>query len=424
MRRHLCALTAILAVSAPAIAQSPSSLTLAAAVARAQSASFMVRLSQSDANAAAARALGARAQLLPQIGVTGTSLRGGIAQLGMPTAQQAYLLASASVPLLEPSTLAAATSASRSARASDFDLAAARSDAAFVSMQAYERALLADAVVTSRIATITYQQRRAANVDIRVNAGAAPRYQRAQAQAALAEASHMLEDARADRDEAIADLEVLLDLPISPSLQLADSLAPIMVVVDAQDFQRRAVLQRPEILSAQQQVRAAGARLASARDLYLPAVAATAQSYAGRSIPDLGARGYSVGVTASLPIVDGGTRTASFAEAKADLERAQTLLEQATRSAQRDVANADREYEAAHHGLELAQVEAAAAAEELRIAMLRERSGKGIALETLAAISDDASARESVLRATARLNDAVAGIYHAAGDTYVKTTTQ
>lgn len=412
MRRALTAVLVTIALPLAASAQTQS-LTLKDAIARAQSASFGVRLSQADASAAAARSLGARAQLLPQIGASGTTMRGGISQLGMPVAQQTYLLGTASVPLFEPSGIASSAAASRDARASAFDIMAARNDAAYMTTQAYERALLAEAIVASRTFTMTYQQRRAADVDLRVNAGAAPRYQRAQAQAALAEASHMLEDARAERDEAVADLETVLDLPISPSLQLADALAPSMLMFDVAEFQRRAMVQRPEILSAEEQLRAATARLAAARDHYLPEIAGTAQSYAGRSMPDLGSRGYSIGVTATLPIIDGGTRTAAYAEAKANVDRMQVLLDQARRSTERDIANADREYEAAHHGLELAKVEASAAAEELRVATLRERNGKGIALETLSAIADDATARENQMRAIARLNDAVAGLYHA-----------
>lgn len=425
MRRSIAFTIALLALPRAAYAQTQQpSLTLAAAVARSQSDSFMVRLSEADENAAAARALGARALLLPTIGVSGTTVRGGISQLGMPAAQQTYALGSASVPLFVPSTIASATAASRGARASSFDVMAARSDAAYVTTQAYERSLLAEAIVSSRLSTVSYQQRRATDVDLRVSAGAAPRYQRAQAQAALAEASQMLEDARADRDKAVADLEVLLDLPISRSMQLADSLSPVIFALDEATCQRKAMLQRPEILSAEQQVQSADVKLAAARDAYLPNVVGAAQAYSGHSKPDLGARAYSVGVTATLPLIDGGTRTAAFAEAKADVARARILLDQAKRSAQRDVANAGREYEAAHHGLDLANVEATAASEELRIAILRERNGKGIALETLAAIADDAAARENVLKATARFNVAIAGLYHAAGDVYVPISQQ
>ncbi len=416
MRRSIVVALTLLALPLTAGAQTPPPLTLAAAVLRAQSAAFDVRLSEADESAAAARVLASRAQLLPQIGISGTVMRGGISQLGMPVAQQTYLSADAAVPLIAPADWAVARAASREARASGFDTLSARNDATYLATQAYERALLAEGIVASRRSTVAYQQRRVADVNARVKAGAIPSYENAQAQAALAGALRMLEDAKAERDEAVADLEVVLDMPISVALQLADPLIPMTAEGTLTSFQHRAALQRPEVLAAQQRVLAARARLSAARARYFPTVAGAAQTYAGRSNPDLGARGYQVGIVATLPLADGGARAGASIEAKADVERADIGLEKAQRSVERDVANAYREYEAASRDLDLVRAQASATAEELRIAILRERSGKGIALETLAAMSDDASAREDVLRAIARLNDAVAALHHASGN--------
>ncbi|MHB8441104.1 MAG: TolC family protein [Candidatus Tyrphobacter sp.] len=416
MLRHTIATLLLLATPLGAEAQTPASLTLAAAVARAQSGSFEVRLSQADVSTAAARVLAARAQLLPQIGISGTVMNGGIAQLGMPVAQQTYLWANASVPLFDPSDAASARAVRDGASASAFDALRARNDAGYLAAEAYERALLARAVVASRIVTVNYQRRRASDITVRILAGSVPRYEGSQAKAALAGAMQTLEDAKADRDEAIDDLEVILDMPITSSLTLANALEPLPLAGTLADFQRRALARRPSILAAQQRLLAAGAQLTAAHDRYLPNIAGAAQSYAGRSNPDLGARGYQLGITATLPIFDSGTRKAASLQAQADVERARISLEQVQRSAERDVANAWYEYAAARRNLDLAQTQANATGVELRITMLRERTGKGIALETLAALNDDATARENVLRAMTRLNDAVIGLHRAAGD--------
>jgi len=416
MLRHAIAVLLLLATSLPAAAQTPVRLTLAAAIARAQSGSFEVRLSQADASAAAARVLAARAQLLPQIGISGTVMNGGVAQLGMPVAQQTYLLANASVPLFDPSDAASAKAARAGASASGFDTLRARNDAGYLAAEAYERALLARAVVASRILTVNYQQRRASDITVRIRVGSVPRYEGSQAQAALAGAMQTLEDAKADRDEATDDLEVILDMPIAASLTLSNALEPLPLGGTLADFLRRAAAKRPSILAAQQRLLATDAQLTSARDRYLPNVVGAAQSYAGRSNPDLGARGYQLGITATLPIFDSGARKAASLQAQADVERARIALEQVRRSAERDVANAWYEYAAARRNLDLAHAQANATGVELRISMLRERAGKGIALETLAALNDDATARENVLRAMARLNDAVISLHRAAGD--------
>jgi outer membrane protein TolC len=399
------------------LAQAPVPLTLTAAIARAQTASFDVRLAQADLEASLARVAGSRANLLPQIGVSGTTMNGGIAQLGMPIAQQTYLSLSASVPLFVPADSQTARASAFAAQGAAFDASRSQNDAAYAATLGYERVLLSEAIVSSRRLTVDYQQRRSAQVALRFRSGAAPRYEALQAGAALAQARRSLEDGAADRDEALADLEVILDLPIDPSLQLADTLVPLPTTEQVDGIRQRALAQRPEILDAQAQVDAAAARLAAARNRYLPAVGANAQTYTGRSNPDLGAHGYQVGVTASLPLLDGGARGADVTEMEAAVKRARILVEQARRSVERDVANAWREYVASQGNLDLARTQATAAAEELRIAALRERAGKGIALETLAALSDDAGAREDVLRAVARLNDAVAALRHSETDT-------
>ncbi|HUZ48140.1 MAG TPA: TolC family protein [Candidatus Dormibacteraeota bacterium] len=416
MFRHTIAILLLLAIPLAAVAQTPSSLTLAAAVARARSESFEVRLSQADEAAATARVLAARAQLLPQLGISGTVTNGGVAQLGMPVAQQTYLLANASVPLFDPSDAASVRAARAGASASGFDALRARNDAGYLAAEAYERALLARAVVASRIVTVNYQQRRVSDITVRIRVGSVPRYEGSQAQAALAGAMQTLEDANADRDEAIDDLEVILDMPIAASLALSNALEPLPLAGNLADFQRRAAEKRPSVLAAQQRLLAADAQLASTLDRYLPNVVGAAQSYAGRSNPDLGARGYQLGITATLPVYEGGARKAASLQARTDVERARVALDQARRSAERDVANAWYEYAAARRNLDLAHTQARATGIELRITMLRERTGKGIALETLAALNDDATARENVLRATARLNDAVIGLHRAAGD--------
>jgi outer membrane protein TolC len=412
-RRVAIAALAMLLPHVALAATTPAPLTLAGAIARVQTSGFDVRLAQTDVDASIARVTQARAQLLPQVGVSGLSTNGGIAQFGMPIAQQTYLSFTGSVPIFEPAQAATTRSAALAAQATTFDLARSRNDAVLLVTQAYERALLADAMVATQRVSVRYQQQRTAYVDLRVRAGAAPRYEHSQAESALVKVQQSLEDAIADRDQSIADLEAILDLPIDSTLQLGDSLAPLPGITSLDDLLARALKNRPELASAKANVDAAGARLSAARAQYLPVLSANAQTYSGHSLPNLGASGYQVGVTASLPLLDGGARTGQIRDARAQMRRATILLEQARRSVERDVANAWSEYQVAQRDLALVRIQAAAAADELRITTLRERSGKGIALETLAALSDDAGAREDLLRATARYNDAVAAMHHA-----------
>ena len=416
---------AIVGVWRPASAQPlewNGSLTLDQAIARAQSAGFDVRMSQGDADEAAARAAGARAAYLPQIDVSGTTSNGGITQLGMPYAQQTYLLATATVPLFAPNAYLTANAESAAAYAAAQSTIGRRSDAMLLVTQAYERALLARAIVESRTATVAYQQRYVGDVAARVNSGDVPRYRLFETRAALARAQQSLEDASADRDESLSDLEVALDLALSPNLALSDTLAPLALTGDETSFDRRAMSRRPDILAARAQMDAAHKRVSAAKSRYLPTIAASAQTYNGHSNPPLsgGSTGYQVGITASLPVIDSGARPAELHEADAELERAQAALDQAELSAQRDVANAWRAYQAAARNFETARAQTASASEELRVALLRDRAGKGTTLETLSAFADDATARENALSAVARLNNAIAAVHHAAGDLSMK----
>ena len=402
--------------SAPLLAVS---LTLSQAITRAENAGFQVRMATADAQSASAQAGASRAALFPQASVSGTTSNGGITQLGMPYAQQNYFSANLTVPIFTRYAFEAAQSAKHAARAAGFTQAEASNDAMLSAVQGYEGALLAAAIYDARQTTVAYENRHLRDVMIAVHSGALPRYVVAQSQAALAQAQQNAEDAAAQRDEAMNDLKVTLALDLASPLTLGDALTPLQVSDNEDLFLKRAATSRPDVLAAQQQVQAAQARVAAARSSYVPTISATAQTYNGGSTPPLGNHGYQIGVTASLPVLDGGNRTAELHVAQADLSRAQAALEQATLSAQRDVMNAWRELEAAKRNLQTAHAQETAAVNVLRVVTLRERSGKGITLETLDALSRDAAARESLLRAIARVNIAIASVHRAAGDSTI-----
>ncbi|MDQ2680387.1 MAG: TolC family protein [Candidatus Eremiobacteraeota bacterium] len=391
-------------------------LTLAQAVQRAQDAGFDVRVAQADAEASAARVGVARAYLRPQVSLAATVSDGGITQLGMPLAQQSYLTVNASLPIFTPGDRQSTRAAARSSRAAAYSVLTQRNDAGLLATQGYERALLAQAVVRARRARVIFESRHVRDVAARVRSGDAARYQLFESRTSLANAQQSFTDASAEGDEAISDLEVTLDLAIAPGLRLSDTLAPTSLEGGAATFVGRAMLQRPEILAADELLAAAQYRLAGARARYLPMVSATARTYNGYSNPPLGAAGYQVAVAATLPVIDGGMRAATVQESRAVVARARTVLDNARLSVQRDVANAWREVQAARDDLKTARTRLTSAAEELRVTAVREQAGKGTTLELLSSVMDDSAARENQFRAVARFNDAVAAVHHAAGD--------
>lgn len=391
-------------------------LTLNQAVARARDAGFEVRLWQADAETAQAQARSARAQILPQIGVSGTVLKADLPQLGMPIARQTYFSANVSVPILALSQWFSARAAGIAGAGSEISVSEARNDAAYAVIQIYHRAQLEDALVSARIIDEQAQQSHLHLTKLRVNVGKSPRYLLARDRAALASSQQELEDAASQRDQALNDLKAALDYSIDSQVRLSDALTVAPFNLEQPAALTRAQNLRPAILAARRQLDAAKTRASAARAAYLPTVTGTAQTYNGSSSPALGQKGYQVGVSANLPIIDGGMRSAGIAAANADVHRTQVQYDQIRLFAQRDVVNAYRELRAAENNLQTAQMALADSQEQLHIAQLREASGKGINLEVLDALAVDANARENVLGAITRYDNAVAGVQHATGD--------
>jgi outer membrane protein TolC len=401
---------------APACAQpaAPAVFTLAQAVERVRSDGFDVRVARAEAAIASADGAMSRAALRPQLSVNVNALAANEPQLGMPIARQGYGAAALSIPLYSPPNALASRAADITATAARTTASAAMNDAIFTVTQSYRRIQLADAVLTSRHAAVIAQESHLRVTEQRVAGGKSARYLLARDRAALAGTRQAEEDAASERDQAANDLAAILDLA---SAQVRVEPLERGVLADSRDaVLDRAMRESPALIAAVQRLNAAEAGLAAARSAYRPSATLTAQSYNGASSPSLGHGGGQVEVTASLPIVDGGSRGAAVAKARAQYERAAAMRDQMRAVAARDVLNAWREYEAASRNAATASGALADAEEQLRVASLRESAGKAIATEVLDALALAASARETVARSIARLDVAIAAVHHAAGD--------
>ncbi len=249
-----------------------------------------------------------------------------------------------------------------------------------------------------------------------MRAGKGPRYLIARDQAALARAQQSEEDAQADSARAIHGLEVALNIDTASTMDVALEPPSQTFAPDAAQLEQRAYAQRPDVIAAQRAVTASRQRLARASSEFLPTISATAQTYNGTSSPPLGSAGSQVGVSASLPLIDGGSRSADVRLARANVARAQVQYDRTRLQAQADVLDAVRDLQAAQRNVTTADYELTNANEDLRIAQLREHAGKGIELEVLDALASVAIAREDVVRAAARYDDSLAAMHRAAGD--------
>jgi len=416
MRSAFVAIGIVMLSAASAGAQEPlpRSLTLQQAVERVRSTGFDVRMAKADARVASADAASAGAALRPQIGISGNVLDANEPQLGMPIARQAYGAATLSIPLFTPSNRLNARAANQIAGAAQSAVFATTSDAVFSTVQAYRKVQLADAVVVARQAAVADQVTHLRLTEERVAAGKVARYVTLRDRASLASAQQALEDAASERDQAAYDLEALLDLPQDPVV--LEPLVQATLNETREAALARALQQYPSLLAAEQRLAAAQIGISAARSAYRPSTVLTAQTYNGASSPALGQSGGQVQLTASLPIVDGGSRAAALAKAQAETDRATAVRDQVRASVLRDVASAWREYEAATRNLATATAVQADAQEQLRLVTLRQSAGKAIEVEVLDALSVAANARETVVRSIARYDIAIAAVHHATGD--------
>ncbi len=384
-------------------------------IARAQNGSFDAQLATLDAATALSQAAQARSALFPQIGLSGTAMNSTLVQFGMPSAQQTYGSLTATLPLLVPQTWASASAALADADAAQATASARIGDAVVLALQSYDKAALASAIVEDRAASLRDQQAHLTVTQERVRTGKSARYVLFGDRAGVAAAQEMVADAQAQRDEALNNLALSLNLMV-PSRISVTLPAPRPLAMDEAALRARAFAQRPEVLAAQGALAADRNRLSAARAAYFPSVSLSAQTYSGTSNPPLGHMGSQVGITASLPLIDGGMRSAQIRQAEIAFTRAQLLYDRTRLTIETDLANALREYDSAQAQLIAATAGLQDAQAQLHIAELRERAGKAIELETLDALATQASARENLSRAIARYDDAVAAVHHATGD--------
>jgi outer membrane protein TolC len=393
----------------------PALLTLSQAIARVQTAGFDVRTARAEAETALAEADSAQARLRPQIGFSIVGQDRNEPELGMPVARQAYAAAVLSVPLFTLSEHFSAQSSALTAQAAANDIESTVNAAVFSTIQAYRRVQLAQAILDARVLAVHDQQEHFHVTKVRVDAGKSPRYILFRDRANVAVYVQSEEDAASERDQSLNDLTALLDLADSSDIQVEP--LRLIVFTESEDIiMRRALVQQPILLAAQQSVHAAALRVSAAQSAYLPSAEFTAQSYNGVSSPQLGHTGGQVQVAAMFPLIDGGSRTSAVARAHGELKRAMVSRDRIQTGIRRDIADAYRKFIAARRNLTTAQSVENDAEEQLRIARIRELAGKGIDLETLDSLSLAANARETVLRSLARYDVAVAALHFAAGD--------
>jgi NodT family efflux transporter outer membrane factor (OMF) lipoprotein len=173
------------------------------------------------------------------------------------------------------------------------------------------------------------------------------------------------------------------------------------------------LLRRPDVVQAEQAMRAADANIDAARAAYWPSITLTAQ--AGQASPQLsglfqgGNFAYTLVANAALAVFDAGRRASNVAAAEASQQIAQAQYERAIQSAFKDTADALAGGATWREQRLALEAQRSAARETARLTELRARQGAANTLELLEAQRGLWLAEQAVLQARlGELNNRVA----------------
>jgi len=382
---------------------------------------------QADADASSASARSAKAQTKPSLSMTtyGTfgdasntlSTSPGVEPRNVtrvpphPFADQNLMLM---VPLLTGGRLRnSLTAARRQGEAAHLSVQASRLTVAEALTEDYTIAALQQALVGVAQARLTAEDEQVRVTQEKVVVGRSAPVDLLREQAEQADARQALHTAQNNAVLALVNLKTALGVSQESSIVLSDDLdalsgAGVTLSVSLQEALRRAEVRRPELAAAQKQVEAAQAGVSATEGAYSPQVYGVAMGDAmtGQGV---GRAGYTVGLTASLPLYDGGQRKADVDRARARMDRARADALQARQTVDQQVASVWLTLQTATAQVQAASAGVAAAQESYNLANLRYNAGKSVTAERLDALS-------ALTRAQGTLAQAKAGIVIARAD--------
>lgn len=303
-----------------------------------------------------------------------------------------------------------ATEAAR--RAFTVGLVAQIADSDFILRELDERLVLARRTIASREETVRIVSRR-------VEVGSTSRLTLTQVQTLLTQAQALGAQLEQARGAQLHALTLLVGVPVD--------LPPAHGLLDEQHALRELspglpselLIQRPDIVAAEHQLRAANANIGAARAAFFPRVALTGSLGTGSAELDglfaSGSHAWTFSPSISLPLFDAGRRrnNLSLAEARRDLALAH--YEKTVQGAFRDVSDALSARRWLTEQVAIARAALAAQFERARLSQLRYDSGAAAFLEVLDAQRDLLSAEQQLVQTRRALLSSRVSLYAALG---------
>lgn len=275
-------------------------------------------------------------------------------------------------------------------------------------VEAYAKALVASAITDVAQSRLDAENEQVRVTQEEVKTGRLAPADLLREQAEQADAQQSVLEAQNNAALALVDLKVALGVSQTSQITLSDSLDPLSsqqatVPNTLTDALSQAEKQRPDLQAALQLVAAARAEVRAAKGKYDPQIYAVGMADAVGARDNNGQSGYTVGITASIPLYDGGQRKSDVDAAQAKAARATADAQVVRQSVDRDVAAAWLSLQSATAQVQAATAEVTSAQQAYDLANLRYNAGKSTDADRLDALSALTRAQGSLAEAKANL---------------------
>ncbi|MGH2402881.1 MAG: TolC family protein [bacterium] len=288
--------------------------------------------------------------------------------------------------------------------------------------QAYYQLLLAQAGIDVAVRTLASAEENLRVARARVAAGASPRFDEVTAEVNQANARQSLIRARTAVALAQHSLSAVMALPLDTALAPRETMSLIPVRLEVAALIRRALESRPEIAEQQARLAAAIAAIEMARANGRPALILSGGPSYGNTTGGTGAAGgatvttgWSVTLSATVPLFDGGVTAERIREAEVRVEQLRVVEAQLRQGIELEVRRALLNFASAAEELATADKIVEQAQEGLRIANVRFTAGVSTNLEVITAQASLSQAEGNRIQALFDVNVARALLERAAG---------
>ena len=299
----------------------------------------------------------------------------------------------------------AVDSAKMQSEAAGFDVQASQLTVSELVTESYVNAVLDVALVDVAKARVAAEDEQVRVTQEKVTTGRSAPVELLREQAEQADADQGVLNANNDVALALVSLKSALGISQNSQIVPSDTLESLSGDVTTSipsmaDALRAAEIHRPELSAARAMIESAQAEINQVRGSYRPQIYGVAM---GDLMSGQGSTraGYTIGVTASLPLYEGGGRKADVDAATARQQRSDEDAQQARQSVDAETASAWLNLQTAMSQVQVATAGVTAAQESYTLSNLRYNAGKSVVADRLDALSALTRAQGALAQAKA-----------------------